>query len=288
MSGSALGLAPRWRPRTRRRRRPRSLARRPSSVWSTAAPVLPRPPPRRTSDTSCAVSATPCCSSTPTARPASRSSGVSTRFSSPSVAGRSGPCCSASCPLREAILRTDDGAAILPASHLLDDVALPDLIRARAGFRLLRETLGVLRGQYEFIVIDGPQNLSLIADNVIAASDMLIVPYSTARGTEDPRELELVLERCDRVRANGVDDLRLACVLPTRFKRRSSTHQRRLHQLRQFAPEGVEVLTPIDHSNWFEIARLQRRAIFEVNSTLPAAEAYRDLAQRIASVDSAD
>jgi cellulose biosynthesis protein BcsQ len=65
---------------------------------------------------------------------------------------------------------------LLPASMSLRnlDVALGSVKRSR---RRLRESLGSLDGQYDYMFLDCPPNITLVSENIFRVADYVVVPF---------------------------------------------------------------------------------------------------------------
>lgn len=77
--------------------------------------------------------------------------------------------------VRDAIVQTSAGVDMVPASFELAhaDVTLADVAGRE---RILRTALGVVRRQYDFVLIDTPPSLGLVVVNAIVAADAVLVP----------------------------------------------------------------------------------------------------------------
>jgi len=170
---------------------------------------------------------------------------------------------------------------LVPASHCLEDFALPELTRCDAKAELLRWTLSSVKHQYDFILIDGAQAMSLLNQNALAAAELAVVPMATGLGVFAEDELQGILATCLELRPDLAPD-RL-WVLPTRYKRRSMSHQRTLRHLREQVPAYSRLLGPVHHSSWVEAATRNRQPIREVHRGLEATESYRLLAREFAA-----
>ena len=171
---------------------------------------------------------------------------------------------------------------LLPSTHRLEDEVLPELIRCDARTDLLRWTLNSVRHQYDFVLIDGPQSMSLLNQNVVAASDLAIIPMATGFGVFAEDELQDIVSACLKLRPELAPD-RL-WILPTRHKRRSMAHQRTLRHLRERTPTYSRLLGPVHHSSWVETAMRNAQPIREVHRGLEATESYRLLAHELSRI----
>lgn len=102
--------------------------------------------------------------------------------------------------LEQVAIDTDFGARIVPANDKLSG-AQADLMTAVAGDAILKEAIGPVRNQYDYILIDTPADLNLLTINALVAADRVIIPIQTeflsAKGAR--RLLETIAVVRDRI-----------------------------------------------------------------------------------------
>jgi chromosome partitioning protein len=124
-------------------------------------------------------------------------------------------------PLDEVILPTDD----LPGLHLVG--AGPDLAAAEVELIgeenrnvRLREALALVRGRYDFVIVDCPPSLGLLTINALVAADIVLVPlqceYYALEG------LSQLVSTIERVRGSLNPKLSIHGVLLTMYDRRNN------------------------------------------------------------------
>lgn len=84
-----------------------------------------------------------------------------------------------------AILRHDEGVDLIPSSIELSGMEMT-LVTAMSREYTLKSYLEMIRGDYDYIIIDCPPSLSMLTINALAAADSVIVPvqaqYLPAKG----------------------------------------------------------------------------------------------------------
>jgi chromosome partitioning protein len=85
----------------------------------------------------------------------------------------------------DAILRHDEGVDLIPSSIALSGMEMR-LVNAMSREFTLKNYLGMIRHEYDHIIIDCPPSLSMLTINALAAADGVIVPvqaqYLPAKG----------------------------------------------------------------------------------------------------------
>ena len=84
-----------------------------------------------------------------------------------------------------AILKHDEGVDLIPASIDLSAMEM-SLVNAMSREFTLKNYLGLIKHEYDYIIIDCPPSLSMLTINALAAADSVIVPvqaqYLPAKG----------------------------------------------------------------------------------------------------------
>jgi len=120
---------------------------------------------------------------------------------------------------REAIVRCEDGYDLLPGNIDLTaaEIRLMDETGREAR---LKQAIGTVRGDYDFIIVDCPPSLSLLTLNALNASDSVLVPmqceYYALEG------LSALLDTIEALKGRLNPDLEIEGVLRTMFDVRNN------------------------------------------------------------------
>jgi chromosome partitioning protein len=122
--------------------------------------------------------------------------------------------------LREVILTTRiDRLQLAPARISLAKVEAKLLGEIDGHFRL-KDRLDVIRGEYDYVVVDTPPALGLITVNALVAATHLLVPvqssYFALEGTDD------LLETVERIRSRPNPELKLLGAVVTLHDKRTT------------------------------------------------------------------
>jgi len=125
---------------------------------------------------------------------------------------------------------------VAPASRDLVGLEVELVAKERREFRL-KEALKVIRGRYEFILIDCPPSLGLLTVNALAASDGILIPvqceYLALEGVSE------LVETLYRIRASLNPDLELEGVLLTMFDERTNLSKQVVADIKGFFKDRV-------------------------------------------------
>jgi chromosome partitioning protein len=144
--------------------------------------------------------------------------------------------------------------------------------------RALEKSLGAVKADYDYVLIDTPPSLGLLTINALVAADGVIVPvqceYLSLRGLV---QLENTLSM---IRENLNPDVKIVGILPTMFDGRT------LH-----SKEAIEILTEsfgplvfntrIRKTVRYAEAPVKGSSVLKYDPKGPAADAYRDLAKEV-------
>jgi chromosome partitioning protein len=85
----------------------------------------------------------------------------------------------------DAILKHDEGVDVLPSNIGLSSIEM-SLVNAMSREYTLQNYLGLIKHNYDYVIIDCPPSLSMLTINALAAADSVIVPvqaqYLPAKG----------------------------------------------------------------------------------------------------------
>ena len=179
-------------------------------------------------------------------------------------------------PARAAILVTDDGVDLLPASLAL---AAADQALANAPGRefVVRDALASLADDYDWIVLDCSPSLGIVTVNALTAADDVVIPLQCE--TLSHRGVGQLMETIADVQRLTNPRLRIAGILPTLFDGRTSHARAVLDDLP--ARYGVPVLRPISRSIRFAEAPATGRSILATAGRSAGARDYREVAAEL-------
>lgn len=147
---------------------------------------------------------------------------------------------------------------------------------ARAAMYALRDALGTM-GDLDYIIIDCPPSLDLLAVNAVLASDEIALPVPCQfLGAEGARQfVELAAELAD----TGGGRAELAWVIPTFYRANTNQSQEILEAL--VKAFGDRVMDPVRLTVRLDEAAGQGQTIFEYEPTGNGAEDYAAVARRL-------
>jgi chromosome partitioning protein len=155
------------------------------------------------------------------------------------------------------------------------DVALCS-VRGREA--VLDRALAQLDGQYDFIIIDCPPNLSLLVINALVAADGLVIPVVPEPLVVDT--LDMLFGAIERVRARMRAKTRVLGVLLGPIEPQHKHAREVMERLRAEYRDKV-FHTEIRWSAALSDAAGARKTVFEFAPKSPAADAFRRLAGEI-------
>jgi chromosome partitioning protein len=164
------------------------------------------------------------------------------------------------------------GLDILPSNlaYRNFDIALDRMRKSRKQLRWLLQDLG---GDYDFIVLDCPPNITLLAENVFRASNMILVPVIPTPLSE--RTLEQLFDFFKEMH------LPTEIVVPffAMAQKRSRVHRETIAQLPARYPTFLRTVIPFTVE--IEKMGLRRMPVLAYGPSLPVAQAYGALCQEI-------
>jgi chromosome partitioning protein len=83
-------------------------------------------------------------------------------------------------PAADVVVTVNEYLDIIPANNdmnFLEFDILPNIHQYKEPFQLLKKALNKIKGSYDYVLIDTPPSMGLVAGNVLAASDKVIIPF---------------------------------------------------------------------------------------------------------------
>jgi chromosome partitioning protein len=185
--------------------------------------------------------------------------------------------------LGDVVEKTESRIELAPADMSLSALEA-DLLSAIGGEGVLREVLESAREEYDYILIDCPPSLGLLAVNALSAADEVLVPvqaeYLPMKG------LRLLLQTVGKVRRKLNPKLRIVGILMTMVESRTLHAREVVEQIRSVFAGKVRVFdTVIKKTVRLREAAVVGESILQYAPTHEAANAYRSLAAEIEAAD---
>jgi chromosome partitioning protein len=177
----------------------------------------------------------------------------------------------------EVVIETDDGVDLLPATIELAR-AEADLLTRTGREHVVKMALGDL--DYEWVLLDCPPSLGVLTVAALTAADGVLIPLQCE--TLSHRGVGQLLDTVHDVRRFTNRSLEVWGVLPTLYDGRTNHARAVLDNISQsYQLEVVE--PPIPKSIRFAEAPAAGRSILSTTRRHPGAEAYREVAARLAA-----
>jgi cellulose biosynthesis protein BcsQ len=133
----------------------------------------------------------------------------------------------------------------------------------------LKKTLTSYEGEYEYIFLDCPPNITLVSENVFRASQIVLVPVI-------PTSLSLLTyEKLTSFFLKHKYDISKILSFFSMVEKRKKMHQELMVEIRQLKNPFLK--TPIPYAADVEKMGIHRKPIFQFHRTSTAAKAYRNL-----------
>jgi chromosome partitioning protein len=180
----------------------------------------------------------------------------------------------------EAIVATDDGVALMPATIELAR-AEADLLTRTGREQVLRsmlDDLGAKDVHYDWVLLDCPPSLGVLTVAALTAADGVLIPLQCE--TLSHRGVGQLLDTVHDVRRFTNRDLEVWGVLPTLYDGRT-THARTVLETISETYDLEVVEPPIPKTIKFAEAPAAGRSILATSRTSKGAVAYRDVAANL-------
>ncbi len=178
-------------------------------------------------------------------------------------------------------------AAIVPTKTKNLDIAptVPELANAeveltkvRNRFRILKDAIARVEGDYDYVIIDSPPSLSLLTVNGMIASDFLLLPVQTEfYALEGVAQL---LESMKLVKKAMNPNLQLLGVLATMYDKRTSLSAEVLNEIKKYFKEKT-FQTTIPRNVRVAEAPSHGVPVGEYDKFSRGARAYKELAKEV-------
>ena len=137
------------------------------------------------------------------------------------------------------ILTADENLDIIPASLDLAG-AEPVLLNAVGKEMILRDALAMVKGKYDWIILDAPPSLGLLTINILGACDAVLVPMQCEFYALEG--LSQLIKTVDVVRKRINPSLKIEKVLLTMYDPRNKLTQQVADEVRAYFGEKVSAI----------------------------------------------
>lgn len=183
------------------------------------------------------------------------------------------------------IFQLSENLDLIPSNNdmnLLEFEILTKLDQYPQPFRLLVETVDKLKEQYDYIFIDTPPSLGLIAGNILSVVDNLVIPFvPEAFGVQGFIQ---VVEALEDFRENQGIEVKIHGVVGMMYDIRTTLHKEMMTEVRNYCDSmGIRLFkTIIPRSIRFSSAvAYERKPAVMVNPGNRMVNAYRNLYQEM-------
>ena len=178
-------------------------------------------------------------------------------------------------PLDELIEETADGVSLVPCGPSF--ASFERIVAYEPGAEgLLRQSLGALSDDWDYVFLDCPPSLNLTSINALAAADFALVPVVAQVLSLDP--LARLLDTMWQVRERFHPDLQLAGIFACRVDHRTTHSPEVVRLLRQQFAENVFENVVRENVHVAEAAGHQR-AVISYAARSNGAKDYLELAE---------
>lgn len=137
--------------------------------------------------------------------------------------------------IENAIVSLSDNLDLLPANYDMNffeiDV-LPNLSKYKKPFELLKKAIEPIKDEYDYIFIDNPPSIGLVAGNSLIASNKVIVPFVPEPFAKNG--LVKVLETINDVRKRDNPTLEVSAVVGMMIDKRTVLHRQLLNEAKEY------------------------------------------------------
>jgi cellulose biosynthesis protein BcsQ len=133
----------------------------------------------------------------------------------------------------------------------------------------LQEMLASYQGEYDYIFLDCPPNITLVSENVCRAAQIILVPVI-------PTSLSLLTyEKLTKFFKKHQYQISKIISFFSMVEKRKKMHQELMMELQQLKNPFLKTIIP--YAADVEKMGIYRKPIFQFRRTSPASQAYRDL-----------
>lgn len=140
---------------------------------------------------------------------------------------------------KEVIVSINEYLDVIPANNdmnFLEFDILPNIQQYDQPFMLLKKALKEIKEQYDYIFMDTPPSMGLVAGNVLAASNKVIIPFVPEMFAVSG--LIRVIEAIEDFKAKENPELEVAGIVGMMVDSRTTLHSEMLQQARKYCVEN--------------------------------------------------
>ncbi len=169
---------------------------------------------------------------------------------------------------------------LIPASSKLNQLS-NDLITDPEGSMYLKNAVEQIKEEYDYVIIDCPPQVSILANNCYTAADEVIIPVFP--GTYSLEGIVLLKNQLDKIRRYFNPDLRIAGILITNMDRGT----RAANDIQSMAKEAAQRLETvvfheaIPHSTVINDAQKAYQSLLEYRKNHQATKAYESFVEEV-------
>src|SRR5699024_7779228 len=141
--------------------------------------------------------------------------------------------------IKDCLVKVTDNIDLLPSNddmNILEFDILPKYQEYKRPFHLLYDKLSQIKNEYDYIFIDTPPSLGLVAGNVLVASDKVIIPFVPEMYSV--RGLVKVINAVNDFKRRDNPNLEIAGVVGVMVDSRTNLHTDMLQQARRYCLEN--------------------------------------------------
>ena len=173
------------------------------------------------------------------------------------------------------IVQTEEGFDLLPSSDAYagTEVRLMSMSLSREYF--IKKYVDIVRGDYDYIIIDCPPNLGMLTINALVAADELLIPAQPQEYSAT--SIRQVLNTVQMIRQFSNSDLNVGGIFLTMFDSRRKEDNYMRSNIQQGFSNITLYDTVIPYSVRVSEAARKRKSIVNYDANGKVAEAYKNL-----------
>lgn len=186
---------------------------------------------------------------------------------------------------KEAIINVHPNIDVLPSNDdmsFLEFDVLSNREKYPTPFKMLKNAMGTIEKEYDYILIDSPPNLGLIQGNILSYAESVLIPFQPEGYSM--RSLIKILNAIYNFKEQHNPKLKIKGVVATLVDQRTTLHSEVLQQCRRFCAEnGIRMFeTVIPRSVRFAASvAYERKPATLTDSKNSLVKAYFNLLQEV-------